>query len=270
LADLPYVLADAEQDFIAPENVQALIWRQVVPGLLTSAVVPRWWGISQTELHAVALYQRAGEELLDAAQQNDELRNQVLNILSDRMSSQRMEFVEITLHAGHASQLSLELMPADTFYLTAEYRRRFSDRKDSFGAAGAELIGLSQSNPDEVSLDRLSRDFGVPHPALEQSYARQLLNVQPFPAFMGYSSRFLAESWDSNNLYWARLADEKGYSPVLLNRLVPELTRRMVEKIFATDLEDWPALLRAARETGDEFRLGKNAAVANTTVISQP
>ena len=33
LADLPYVLADAEQDFIAPENVQALIWRQVVPGL---------------------------------------------------------------------------------------------------------------------------------------------------------------------------------------------------------------------------------------------
>jgi hypothetical protein len=105
---------------------------------------------------------------------------------------------------------------------------------------------------------------------MEQNYARQLLNVQPFPAFMGFSSRFLAESWDSNNLYWARLADEKGYSPVLLNRLVPELTRRMVEKIFATDLEDWPALLRAARETGDEFRLGKNAAVSNTGVSSQP
>ena len=104
-----------------------------------------------------------------------------------------------------------------------------------------------------------SRDFGVPHPALEQTYGRALLNVQPFPAFMGYSSRFLAESWDSNNLYWARLADEKGLSPVALNQLVPELTRRMVEKIFATDLEDWPALLRAAHETGDEFRVGKVA-----------
>jgi hypothetical protein len=194
----------------------------------------------------------------------------MMTIFSDRMSPQRMEFVEQALHASHATELYLQLMPADTFYLAVEYRRRFPDRKDSFGAAGSELIALSQSNPDEVSLDRLSRDFGVPHPALEQSYARQLLNVQPFPAFMGYSSRFLAESWDSNNLYWARLADEKGYSPVLLNRLVPELTRRMVEKIFATDLEDWPALLRAAHETGDEFRLGKNAAVANTTVISQP
>jgi hypothetical protein len=74
---------------------------------------------------------------------------------------------------------------------------------------------------------------------------------------MGYSSRLLAESWDSNNLYWARLADEQGYPPVMLNRLVPELTYRMVEKIFATDFEDWPAMLRAMRETGEEFRQGK-------------
>ena len=48
-----------------------------------------------------------------------------------------------------------------------------------------------------------------------------------------------------------------GYSPVMLNRLVPELTRHMITKIFATDLEDWPALLRAMQETGDEFRQGK-------------
>ena len=27
LADLPYVLAEVEQDFIVPENVQALIWQ---------------------------------------------------------------------------------------------------------------------------------------------------------------------------------------------------------------------------------------------------
>ena len=43
----------------------------------------------------------------------------------------------------------------------------------------------------------------------------------------------------------------------MLNRLVPELTRRMVEKIFATDFEDWPALLRAMHETGEDFRAGK-------------
>jgi len=35
------------------------------------------------------------------------------------------------------------------------------------------------------------------------------------------------------------------------------LTRRMVEKVFATDFEDWPALGRAMRETGEDFRHGK-------------
>jgi hypothetical protein len=162
------------------------------------------------------------------------------------------------------------LMPADTFYLAAEYRRRFPHQSASFGSAGKELESLCQLAPADVSWDRLSRDFGVPHPILERSYGRDLPNLAPFPAFTGYSSRLLAESWDSNNLYWARLADEEGYSPVMLNRLVPELTRRMVEKIFATDMEDWPALLRAARETGDEFRNGKKAPLSNTAPASEP
>jgi hypothetical protein len=42
----------------------------------------------------------------------------------------------------------------------------------------------------------------------------------------------------------------------MLNRLVPELTRRMVAKIFASHFEDWPAVLRAMRETAEEFREG--------------
>ena len=48
LADLPYALAATEQDFIAPENVQALIWKELVPDLMVGATVPRWWNISPT------------------------------------------------------------------------------------------------------------------------------------------------------------------------------------------------------------------------------
>jgi hypothetical protein len=261
LADLPYVLAETEQDFIAPENVQALIWRELVPGLITNAVLPRWWGVSKSELHAVALYQRAGEELLTAAAGNAELRSKVTNILSDRMLPRRAAWLEQTLEAGAIPEMIAHITPADTFYLTADFRRRFPDT-DSWGAAGQELNSLSRQNPAELSWERLSRDFGVPHPTLAQSYAREMLNMKPFPAFAGYSSRLLAESWDSSNLYWARLADEMGYPPAALNRLVPDLTRRMVEKIFATDFEDWPALLRAMQETGDEFRHGKIALVS--------
>jgi len=270
LADLPYVLATAEQDFIAPQNVQALIWRELVPGLLTNAVVPRWWNVSQNELHAISLYQQCGEELLGAAAQNEELRKKVLDILSDRMIPQRSERVEQGLIRGDLPEVLSRLTPADTFYLAAEHQRRYPGEANSFGAAGTELASLLQRYPNEVNWERLSRDFGVPHPVLAQSYARELLNLPPFPVFMGYASRLLAETWDSNNLYWARLADEKNYSPVMLNRLVPELTRRMVEKIFATDFEDWPALLRATRETGEEFRQGKIAALSPNGGSAQP
>ncbi|MGH7868280.1 MAG: hypothetical protein ACREP9_11830, partial [Candidatus Dormibacteraceae bacterium] len=52
LADLPYVLAEVEQDFIVPENVQSLIWEDMVPSLLTDSVLPRWWRVTRAELHA--------------------------------------------------------------------------------------------------------------------------------------------------------------------------------------------------------------------------
>jgi len=261
LADLPYVLALVEQDFIVPKNVQSLIWEDLVPALMSSAVLPRWWRVTRNELHAVTLYQRAGEELLTAAAENEQLRQKVMAILSDRMLPQRAERVESALRTRHAELVLAEILPSETFYLAAEYRRKYPGEANAGGPAGKELDDLTARFPAEVSWQRLSEDFGVPHPALTRSYARELLNVKPFPAFLGYSSRLLAECWDSNNLYWARLADEKGYAPEALNRLIPELTRRMVEATFASHLEDWPAVLRAMRETGEEFRQGKIAAL---------
>jgi hypothetical protein len=256
LADLPYALATTEEDFIAPENVQALIWKEVVPDLLVSATLPRWWHVSPNELHAAALYQQSGEELLAASVQNELLRRKVLLILSERMSPQRLEQTSSSFHNGSAPRL----LPADNFYLASEFHDKFSDEDmASFGSANRELEHLRRQHPSETSPERISRDFGTPHPILAQTNALELLNVKPFPASGGDGSRLFGESWDSNNLYWARLADEMGYSPAALNQLVPELTRRMISKIFATDLEDWSAVQRAMQETGDEFRQGKVA-----------
>jgi hypothetical protein len=173
------------------------------------------------------------------------------------MSPQTEGRVERALRGGKLPEMLPRIMPADTFYLAAEYRQRFPQEADNWAGAGLELQTLSKEHPEQVSIERLSQDFGVPHPTLAHTYARALLNVSPIPAFAGYSSRLLAESWDSGNLYWARLLDESGRAPVTLNRLVPQLTRRMVEKVFATDFEDWPALLRAMREAGEDFRQDK-------------
>ncbi|MFZ1140314.1 MAG: hypothetical protein ABR881_07850 [Candidatus Sulfotelmatobacter sp.] len=257
LADLPYALAELEQDFISPDSVQALIWKELTPELLASAILPRWWDVSPLELHAIALYQRSGEELLTASANDEALRNKVLTILSDRLLPRRSRQVEQALRTGRVSEMLPQMMPADTFYLAAEFRNKYPEQPFAWGTASQELQELCRQHPEQVNWKRLSRDFGTPHPRIAQNYGLELLNVAPMPPFSGFSSRFLAESWDSPNLYWARLADEGGYSPVMLNHLVPELTRMMVQKIFATDLEDWPALLRAMHETGAEFREGK-------------
>jgi hypothetical protein len=257
LADLSYVMAQTEQDFIAPDHVQALIWQQFVPSVLSNAIVSRWWNVSPGELHAVALYQRAGEELLAASAQNEELRGKVMFLLSDRMFPSEGAWLEQSIRTGKTSEALSAIMPADSFYLSFEFSQRYPGQLGSLSTAARELETLSREDPEAVNQARLSRDFGVIHPVLVQTSARELLNVKPFPAMGGTYSRLMGECWDSGNLYWARLADEMHYPPVLLNRMVPELTHRMVERIFASEFDDWPAVLRALQETGEEFRQGK-------------
>ncbi len=269
LADLPYALADTEEDFIAPENIQALIWKEMVPDLLVAATLPRWWSVTPNELHAVALYQRSGEELLIASAGDAQLREKVLDILSGRMGPQRLERVQQSLlGADKAAAMASRMLPAETSYLAAEFCVRFPGEGARWGSANRQLADLRSRYPSEVGWEQVSKDFGVPHPTLAQTNARDLLNVKPAPFFGGYSSRLFGESWESSNLYWARMADEMGYPPVALNLLVPELTREMIARIFATELEDWPALLRAMQETGEEFRKGKIASLPSADTTS--
>jgi hypothetical protein len=268
MADLPYALARVEQDFIVPQNVQSLIWEDLVPGLVTSAVLPRWWSVTRNELHAVALYQRGGEELLADAAKDETVRESVVGILTDCLLPLRLEQVETALRNGHDDEALALIAPAESFFLAAEYRRRYGSDKENWGPAGKELNELLTHFPAETNTERISEDFGVPHPALAQSYGRELMNMKPIPTFLYYSSRLMAESWDSGNLYWGRLADEMGYSPIMLNVLVPQLTRRMVEQTFASHLEDWTAVLRAMRVTGEEFRQGKIASLPKSGPVA--
>ena len=111
-----------------------------------------------------------------------------------------------------------------------------------------------QDDPERVNYAAISRAFGTPKPTLANTYRPELLNLRTFPTLMGFSSRIMAEGWESNILYYASLADELHLGPGQLNVLIPEWTRKTVERIFATHLEDWPALLRSLRRVGDDER----------------
>jgi len=64
LASLPYALAEAEQNFLIPSREQALIWGDLVPQMILSAKIPRWWHVPPSQLHWVGLHLRYGRELL--------------------------------------------------------------------------------------------------------------------------------------------------------------------------------------------------------------
>src|SRR5262249_18854059 len=155
LAGLPYALADLEQNFIVPENVQSLIWEDFVPTLLTGAVVPRFWTVTQNELHAVSLYQRTGEELLMESAENANVRAAVLSILSDRVLPQRTARIEAAMRGRQLQQVLPEMLPGETSYLAAEFRRRFPDQNTVWRAAGKELDELARSSPADTRWERI-------------------------------------------------------------------------------------------------------------------
>ena len=197
LADLPYVLAQMEEDFIAPENVQALIWTDLVPAVLTNAVLPRWWNVTPQRTPRRRALSTRRRRNLAAAAQNEATAWKGDQHSSDRMIPQRRRGWRARC-APDARPSSPQITPADTFYSTAEFRRRFPDDTGSLGTGGSRIARLVAAGSSGTQLGPLSQDFGVPHPMLARTYARELLNVRPFPMFQGYSSRLFAETWDSD------------------------------------------------------------------------
>jgi hypothetical protein len=155
-----------------------------------------------------------------------------------------------------------KVTPSELFLLAREIAP-----KEAAGANGAAasplataVVQLEKEYPKQVNYDEISRAFGSPKPTLANTYRPELMNLRTFPTLMGYSSRIMAESWESNTLYWAALADELAIRPAELNVRIPEWTGKLIEHIFASHLEDWPAVLKSLRLVGDDVRAQSHTA----------
>lgn len=249
LAALPYALAQAEQNFLVPTREQALIWGDLVPQMMLTAVVPRWWNVSQTQVHWVGLHVAYAEMALAEASLSPDIRANLLAGLDPYVAPRRLKTIEEALEMGDVPAARDNVMPSELYLLAR--RLAPGDRESS---TAAEIRRLGAENPAEVSEAAISRLFGTPKPTLANSYQPELMNLRTFPTLMGYSSRILAETWESNLIYFAALADQIHVQPDELNVLVPEWTQRTLEHIFASHLEDWPALLRSLRAVGEQVR----------------
>ena len=89
LSTLPYALAEAEQNFLVPTQTQALIWGDLVPQMILSAKIPRWWNVSPAQIHWVGLHLQYGRELLAESALDAELRGEVLAALGMHAAPER-------------------------------------------------------------------------------------------------------------------------------------------------------------------------------------
>jgi len=259
LVNLPYALAEAEQNFLIPSREQALIWGDLVPQMILSATIQRWWNVTPAQLHWVGLHMDYGETLLAEAALNPDRRQAVMDALANYAPPARVQKIADLIADGQVKAALENVMPSELFSIARDLP---ASNKPGDLPLAAEIRREAAESPQELNYDAISHAFGTPKPTLANSYSPELLSLRTFPTLMGYSSRILAESWESNLLYYGALADQLHLAPAQLNVLVPAWTRDTVERIFATHLEDWPALLRSLRLVGDEVRLKARKPVA--------
>lgn len=189
------------------------------------------------------------ESLLGESALNPERRRQVLAALDPYLTPARLKKIDDLLQSGEPKSAAENVVPSEMYLLGCALADQ--DRESPLAE---EIRRLAAAEPAAVTPEAISQAFGTPKPTLASTYGSELLNLRTFPTLMGYSSRILAESWESNLLFYAALADEIHAQPEQLNLLVPTWTQDTVEHIFATHLEDWPALLRSLRLVGDDVR----------------
>jgi hypothetical protein len=211
------------------------------------------------QLHWVTLHMDYAETLLAESALSPGRREIVLDALGQYAMPARVAQIRELLEQGRVNVALDLVMPSELFAVSRDLLADPSSSNSAAGDASASLIAAeirreAAESPRQLNYDTISRSFGTPKPTLANSYSPELLGLRTFPTLMGYSSRILAESWESNLLFYAALADQLYLAPGELNVLVPDWTRQTVERIFATNLEDWPALLRSLRLVGEDVR----------------
>lgn len=250
LISLPYAVAEAEQNFLSPTREQALIWADLVPQLIADVTINRWHNVKPEQIRWVALHVRRGKDLIAAAALDPAAQGPVMDAYRRYTTPGRVEWLQDHLQSESFPKVISEI-PTAVLYSLAEDPALSNLSPDS---ASRQIASLKEAHASSVSPEAISKVFGTPKPTLTHSFTPGLLKLRTFPALMGYSSRILAESWESNNLFYAALADEMATPVASLDAYVPEWNRSTIENIFATHLEDWPAILRSLQTTGNNIR----------------
>jgi len=197
LAGLPYGLAEAEQNFLVPSQTQALILGR--PGTANdperknSALVECDSG--SNALAGTA--RRYAECCLVSGRGSQRFAESALEILGSQAPLAGVP------GCGQIARRAMSARPwrgnaVEMFVLARDMLARRKEVQDLVAGNTAARGG----GPEEVTTKRFPR-IRTPKAHAGNSYQPELSGLRTLPTLMGYSSRIMAESWESNTLYWA-------------------------------------------------------------------
>ena len=164
-----------------PTQTQALIWGDLVPQMILSAKIPRWWNVTPVAdalgRAAPALRPRtAGRSRAGSAT----LRAQVVAALGRCAAPARTApGARSCSSAGDVKEPSTASRRRSCSCWRATLAPR-AHRRQLLPAGRDAAAGRSVS-PQEVNYAAISRAFGTPKPTLANSYEPELLNLRTFP-----------------------------------------------------------------------------------------
>ena len=119
LSELPYALAAAEKDFLVPTQTQALIWGDLVPQMILSATIPRYWDVSPVQMHWVSATMRHAEDMIAEASVNPAERDRVLGAVDRVASLTRSDAVTNEVESGNV-RAALDLLTPSELYVIGQ------------------------------------------------------------------------------------------------------------------------------------------------------
>ena len=268
---LPYALAEAEQNFLIPSREQALIWGDLVPQMIVSAVIPRWWNVTPLQLHWVGCTWLTPRRCWPKRAEPAAAAPGGERALERYAPPARIKKIDATAGRGRRHSGAVENVRAlgDVRCWPANWRRR---------------SGLARWPPRSAAWPRRHAE--------QLNHARHFARLRHSQAdagqFLSAGAAEPAHVPHADGLFQPHSGGKLGIEPALLRGAGrPDARRaRAAERagsgvdpadrgaIFATHLEDWPALLRSPADGGrrcasEKARNGTAAAASDQTRIGR-